>query len=67
MGKLTKAQKEFLGLYLQGGWTISDPVCAYAPERRLIKRRLISRTGTHQGRPFFSITSAGRAALEVLK
>ena len=60
---LTKTQRYFLEGFIYG-WTISHPAAAHPSLRRIIARGLIAKTGVVGGRPYFAITTAGRAALE---
>lgn len=63
MGKLTEGQELALRHYAHGG-TVGDPKRVWAPIRRLIARGLIAKTGRiYRGRPYYTITPAGRTAL----
>ena len=63
---LTKAQRYWLERFLHG-WTLPNPSRAPAPLRRLIKRRLLEKTGVVQGRPYYQASALGRSALEASK
>lgn len=61
---LSKSQEMALRHYAHGG-TVGDPRLVWAPIRRLIVRGLIAKTGrTYRGQAYYSITPAGRLALE---